>query len=176
MKIEKVAIPKTSILAPRKYDYADSYRAAIADPEGSVDLNRIAKAFFTAAPAWIAYLFELRNKIVALIGLKTGAAVDDPAAVLAKASFQTGDQLGLFEVYERSTQEMILGADDQHLDFRVSLFLTEVVAEQRELTVTTIVDFHNRLGRIYFFFVKPFHQLIVKRMLKAMLHDLKSNG
>ncbi|MFK8103273.1 MAG: DUF2867 domain-containing protein [Saprospiraceae bacterium] len=175
MKIEKVIIPKASVLAQRKYDYADSYRASITDPEAKVDLNRVAKAFFTAAPPWVAYLFELRNKIVGLIGLKTGAAVDDPASILAKADFKAGDQLGLFKVYERSIQEMILGADDQHLDFRVSLFLTEVVAEQRELTVTTIVDFHNRLGRIYFFFVKPFHQLIVKRMLKAMLHDLKAN-
>ena len=32
--------------------------------------------------------------------------------------------------------------------------------------MTTVVKYHNLLGKVYFFFIRPFHALICKWLLK----------
>ncbi len=39
------------------------------------------------------------------------------------------------------------------------------VGEAREVTATTLVRTHNRLGRLYLTSILPFHRLITKSML-----------
>ena len=46
-------------------------------------------------------------------------------------------------------------------DFRLCLR----VGPEAEATLATLVQFHNRWGRAYFFLIRPFHALIVPRML-----------
>ena len=40
-------------------------------------------------------------------------------------------------------------------------------------TITTVVKFNNRLGRLYFFFIRPFHKVIIRSMLKRVAKRLK---
>ena len=37
----------------------------------------------------------------------------------------------------------------------------------------TVVKFNNRLGRLYFFFIRPFHKVIIRSMLKRVAKRLK---
>ena len=57
--------------------------------------------------------------------------------------------------------------NDTHLKFRVS-----VMAIKKDgittIYLTTIVKFNNRLGRIYFFIVKPFHRIIIQTLVKRV--------
>jgi hypothetical protein len=79
-----------------------------------------------------------------------------------------GGKLGIFKVYARSDDEVLLGEDDHHLDFRVSLLR---VPEQGSdwIVVSTVVRFNNWLGRLYFLPVQFFHRLIVVAMLRRGL-------
>jgi hypothetical protein len=56
------------------------------------------------------------------------------------------------------------GFNDHHLDFRVVVDVVPV-GEAREVTATTLVRTHNRLGRVYLTSILPFHRLITKSML-----------
>ena len=176
MKIEKVSIPKYSILAKKIFDYADSYKAQFKDTYNRVKLVSTGRAFFSSTPKWVDHLFELRNKLVAVFGLKTGKGTQNKAELLKNSNFEAGDKLGLFKVFERTENEIILGEDDKHLDFRVSLFLESITNDTKVLTVSTTVKYNNGFGRVYFFFVKPFHQLIVTRMLKGIIEELGKKG
>ena len=37
------------------------------------------------------------------------------------------------------------------------------------IDITTVVQYHNALGKAYFFFIKPFHKMIVPRVAKELI-------
>ena len=61
-------------------------------------------------------------------------------------------------------QRLIAGFDDHHLDFRVVVDIALADAGQ-DVTTTTLVRTHNRLGRAYLAFIAPFHRMVTKAML-----------
>ena len=86
--------------------------------------------------------------------------------------FIKGKKYGIFSIFEISKREVIIGTNDKHLDFRVSL----LADDSQKLFISTVVKFHNVFGRIYFFIVKHFHRLIVPAMIKRMAANLELLG
>lgn len=118
-------------------------------------------------------MFAFRNKIAGIFGLKTGAETGKKLAG-NDAQYEVGERIGLFKVFDKTYNEIILGEDDRRLDFRVSLlFDKNKDEEENSLTISTTVKFHNWLGVLYFLPVRPFHKLIVPAMLKNMIHKLE---
>lgn len=173
-RVYRVALPENSLLRNgRQPDYSDSYQAVVQPARLPLTPADLGKAFFAASPRWVDYLFTLRNKLVAVFGLKV-PETQRHAAQLAPFTGTPGEKAGLFRVFPGLANELILGENDKHLDFRVSLLLEDNADQPfgKMLTVTTTVYFHNRMGRLYFIPVKPFHRLIVPVMLKAMIRKL----
>ena len=167
MKITKMNIPEKSLLYPghEKYDYIDSFGGVFNDKNNTIGIADVAEAFVKPLPRWAEALMTLRNQIVSLVGLKTSKK---SYGKIQSEQFLPGEKVGFFNVYNRTTNELILGEDDKHLNFRVSLFLDNQESDpsKKTVAVTTIVTFNNRMGHDYFFFVKPFHRLIVPAMLR----------
>ena len=93
----------------------------------------------------------LRNLAVTPFGLKREAPVGS-------------ERIGIFPVVSASPEQVVMGFDDAHLDFRIVI---EVAPDESEklVTATTFVRTRNRLGRLYLAAVKPFHRMIVPAML-----------
>ncbi|WP_350287346.1 DUF2867 domain-containing protein [uncultured Croceitalea sp.] len=177
MKITKTVLPKESVLYTdtRQYDYTDSFSGQIEDPNNTLTSTEVGKAFFNSGPKWIGKLFGLRNRIVSIFGLKTSGNSKDRQAQLDDFSCEEGEQLGLFKVFRKTQHEVVLGEDDKHLNFKVSLYLGEgtSAATERNLTISTVVKFNNWFGKLYFLPVKPFHKLIVPQMLKGIVKEIQ---
>jgi len=157
-----VALPPQSGVA-RMYpstDLADAYSICL-PPGTSNDPEALARFIFSHQPSWIAWLTNLRDMIVAGLGLKTAKNL----ALLAGDT--QADRLGIFKVYSRSATEIILGEDDKHLDFRLSVLCTPIQTQEshRQLVLSTVVHCHNRLGRAYLTVIAPFHRRVVKASL-----------
>ncbi|MHA7108610.1 DUF2867 domain-containing protein [Sunxiuqinia elliptica] len=170
-------IPSRSLLKQDEasFHYIDSFQSqAVVDGEQN-DIQHIAKLLLSSGPAWIDTLMAIRDQLVKLVGLKTSDLHKAKQQELDELKFEPGEQLGIFKLYARSENELILGKDDKHLDFRVSLLLDRPNAEttQKKIAITTAVQFNNLFGRIYFVPVKPFHQLIVRRMLKELVRKAR---
>ncbi|WP_307719043.1 DUF2867 domain-containing protein [Massilia glaciei] len=107
-------------------------------------------------------LTRVRDVIVAGFGLKTAKHL----ATLAKDA--QSDRVGIFKIYSTNETEIVLGEDDKHLDFRVSVLCSYGPAPEsgRQLTVSTVVHCHNLLGRTYLFIIAPFHRVVVKASLR----------
>lgn len=104
----------------------------------------------------------LRDAIVAIFGLKTAKHL---------GSAGTGGQesrVGIFKIYSTAPTEIVLGEDDKHLDFRLSVLYSDTPSPlgKQRLIVSTVVHCHNRLGRAYIFLIAPFHRLIVQASLR----------
>ncbi len=175
MRITKAQLPVESILNNKNvdYNYVDSYNGLLKVPIATISIDDVGKAFFKSGPKWIDNLFAFRNRLVKSIGLKTSNSQNDKDETSKNFKCTPGEQVGLFKVFDVSANEVILGEDDKHLDFRVSLFFKEQEKETVDLNVSTVVQYHNWLGRFYFIPVKFFHKLIVPTMLKDMIINLQ---
>lgn len=179
MTILKTTLPKESLLNTNteKHDYIDSFQGVLNDPENKFTLVDIGKSFFSSGPKWIESLFALRNRIVSLFGLKTPNNITNRQNQLNNFKCEKGERFGLFEVFNKTENEIILGENDKHLNFRVSLFVEQQKNEltKKNLTISTTVAFNNWFGRLYFLPVKPFHRLIVPTMLKGIIRELEQS-
>ena len=103
-----------------------------------------------ALPRWASALLSLRNRIVSPLGLKTEADAGLPA-------------VGLFPIRKDTAEEFVLGLDDRHLDFRIT-----VCRSGPDLFLSTWVHPHNAFGRLYLALVMPFHVLITRGAIARM--------
>lgn len=177
MIVKHKTIPAISVLKndEKTFHYIDSYQSNYLHLKNN-DIENLTKIFLTIGPKWMDVLLSLRHQIARLLKLKTGHLTNEQRNT-ANFKFEPGEQLDLFKLYTKTPNEIILGEDDRHLDFRVSILLdstNETNHPQSTLHVTTAVQFNNWLGRFYFIIVKPFHQLIVKSTLQEMTQKLST--
>lgn len=170
-RVVAVPLPTGSLVAgslPR-IDYADAYQAQLPAGRRST-LDQAVALVLATAPGWVQALMRLRNALVRPFGLK----VDPPRASLGGGGpLLPGGRLGIFRVIDRAPDELLLGEDDRHLDFRVSVLLQGEGAAQWA-TVSTVVACHNAWGRAYFALVRPFHRRIVPALLRRAIRQVEA--
>ena len=69
----------------------------------------------------------------------------------------------IFPVQYETTEEIIVGTDDRHLDFRIT-----VLRENDMIHMGTWVRPKNVFGKIYLTVVMPFHILIVRDAMRRI--------
>jgi hypothetical protein len=161
--VKEVALPPESAVASafKSVNLADAFSIQL--PSGaSKNPDVLARFIFSVQPSWIRALTDVRDAIVAAFGLKTAKHLatlsSDPAA----------ERIGIFRVFGTSETEVVLGENDKHLDFRVSILCTpdSPPSTRSQLTLSTVVHCHNHLGRTYLSVIAPFHRQVVKASLR----------
>jgi Protein of unknown function (DUF2867) len=122
-------------------------------PAAPTDIDALATLLFADPPLWFTILLAIRDRVVTLFGVKASHAL------------VADDYIAFFPVLSRSPDEITIGADDRHLDFRGSVLLRRA---ERVLVLTTAVHCHNRLGRAYLAVILPFHILVAKSLLSRL--------
>lgn len=135
--------------------FADAFRVTV--PDAGLDARTAAMRIFSESPRWVKALLDLRNKIVAPLGLKTSA----------EREAKSGGLVGMFPVLSETPERLVAGFNDHHLDFRVVIDVLPA-GGGREVTATTLVLTHNWLGRAYLAAIMPFHRMIVKTLLRQV--------
>lgn len=161
-------MPSNSVLAPL-YTGADLLDAfAIRLPaEASNDVEVLARAAFERQAWWIRVLTFIRDVVMMTVGVTSSRAVG-----LAGAA--RGPVIGYLPVLSKTATELVVGADDRHLDFRATIQLRADAENERELVTSTVVHCHNRLGRVYLATIAPFHRLIVRANLERAVRAMKA--
>ncbi|MBM7787546.1 DUF2867 domain-containing protein [Tenggerimyces flavus] len=108
-----------------------------------------ADALFGSFPKWVTAAMGLRQAVVGLIGINR----------------QPKDQA--FTKYASTPTEVLLGSDEKHLDFRVS-----IKREPERVVATTVVQVHNARGRAYWVVVGPIHPIVLRSMLSRTARRL----
>ena len=159
-----VSLPPASAIAKTyaSMNLADAYSIEL--PTGtSANPELLARFIFANQAPWISSLVTVRDALVAGFGLKT-------AKHLAPLGAKSGaGRLGIFRIYSTSPTEIVIGEDDKHLDFRLSVLCSSQSSPgtKRHLVLSTVVHCHNRLGRVYIFLIAPFHRLVVQSSLRS---------
>ena len=132
-------------------DYFDTISNTICNKDELTPSQLIEKVFVDY-PWWVNMLMKLRNQLVKPLGLKKGEMKDYISDMIKS----------------HSDREIVLGMADKHLDFYVEFWCSPKENNVQNIAVTTIVKYNNRIGRIYFFFVKPFHKIIVNSIVRKL--------
>lgn len=130
-------------------DYHDTFSV-------QTDVNGLSPAeiitrIFSYNPAWLRALYKFRAFLVKPFGIETRAPRVKNLIV------------------EENEREAIMRMDDSHLLFYVSVFICPEEGGRQTTEISTWVKYHNRIGSVYFFFIKPFHRVIVPRVSKRVL-------
>lgn len=177
MKLHETNLPEESVLYPdyKRYNYIDSFQCELTDNNNKIDIIEIGETFVQPGPEWFEKLMGLRDKIVSVFGLKTGADLKEKIKP-GRHKWEPGEQAGIFEVIKRTPNEIIMGGDDKHLNARVSLFLhkSKNGNTERVFNISTLVEYNKLLGRVYFFIIKPFHRAIIPALLKREFKKLEA--
>jgi hypothetical protein len=162
--VKQVALPSQSAVATafKSVNLADAFSIQLPS-DASIDPDVLARFIFSVQPSWIGALMNARDAIVAGLGLKTAKHL----ATLS--SDATVPRISIFRVFGTSETEVVLGENDKHLDFRVSILCTPGSRPDtgNQLTMSTVVHCHNLLGRTYLSVIAPFHRQVVKASLRS---------
>lgn len=149
---------------PSESVVADWYENASLLDSYSIDLNAseqssmrmLATRVLANPPVWQKVLIAVRDAMVKPFRLKTSGMV--------RESQGRNERVDFFPVHWEGRDEIVLGADDRHLDFRLSL-LRRLSPTGASLIATTVVHTHNAFGVTYLNLIRPFHHLVVRANL-----------
>jgi hypothetical protein len=143
-----------------RIDYLDCYIAESRLAEKS--LTEIFAAVFGQRPKVFNHLLVLRSVLVKPFGIGTVSYEDLRGTIDTGRLYAVGEKIWRWTIFEQSEHELIVGTNDRHLDFRVSVFRED----QKRLALSTCVMTHNTFGRVYLATILPFHRFGVKKLLE----------
>ena len=168
MTIVECDVPYGSMLRREPIERAhfrDSYRAPLGRTElGIVD---VFFAIFAHHPLWMKLLLIARNKVASLAGLDAPTA-SEILHVEIKDHYVVGEKIGVWPIFALSENEVVVGRDNKHMDFRLSV-LKVLDSDGTSVVASTICSVHNLFGKLYLFFVVPFHRYGVRKLMARAL-------
>jgi hypothetical protein len=168
MSVVECDMPSGSMLDREFIEHAyfrDSYRAPLS--RGELGIVDIFFGIFAHHPLWMKLLLIIRNKLASLAGLDAPTA-SEIIHVEIKDRYHVGEKIGVWPIFSLSEDEVIAGRNNKHIDFRLSV-LKVPDGDGTSVVVSTVCTVHNPAGRLYLFFVVPFHRFGVRKLLANAL-------
>jgi hypothetical protein len=161
-KVTATTVPDNSVLRPSlaDADFYDAYEAPLST--ATLSPTEIFLRATRGTPQWVEELMAIRNRMVRLFGLKDVGAMK--TATRPPDTYQVGDRLGIFSIFGKTENELLLGIDDSHLAVRVSVLKSERNGVP-SYVLSTVVHVHNLLGRVYMAPVGRIHPFVVRSMM-----------
>jgi hypothetical protein len=154
----------SGLLAARSAGFTavDAWAAPMA-PDETADPGQWVWAFIGASSA-LRVLMIIRDRLISPFGVAAAARGPEylnrlHLALTGQADAVTQDDF-LFQI-DRGDHEIVASANDTHLDCRVG-----VTTGGGEVVVTTTLQVHNTIGRLYWGVVRWVHPLVVRTILR----------
>jgi Protein of unknown function (DUF2867) len=164
MHVIECDVPSSSALGREligNADFRDSYRAPLGRPE--LRIVEIFLARFGHTPLWMKLLLIVRNAAARLVGLEV-PTVGEIMKPTVKSEYSVGGKIGPWPVFFIGDNEIVAGRNNKHMDFRLSV-LKAMDGDATSVVVSTICTVHNVFGKIYLFFIVPFHRRGVRSLI-----------
>jgi hypothetical protein len=141
--------------------FHDSWRVPLVRP--GLSIVDIFFALFGHTPRWMKALLITRNTMARCCGLEA-PSVAEILTPTARPSYRVGDKIGLWPIFFIGDNEIVAGSNNKRLDFRLSVLRVRN-GEAESVVVSTICSVHNLAGKVYLFFIVPFHRTGVRALL-----------
>jgi hypothetical protein len=150
-------------------DYSD-----IKTIEGSASLRQFISGMLSYYPWWIWLLFRIREILVNILGLVKHEKPNGlPSIKPDELSFTSGGKASFFIVRDakEDTYWVSETLEDKHLKAYFGV-VTEAVGDNlSRFHVFTSIKYRHWTGPVYFNIIRPFHHLVVSRMMRAGINN-----
>lgn len=133
-------------------DWADCFQVTV--PGCDLTAIKAARGALGHFPPWVQMLMTIRDTVVAPFGVK-------PSTVHSASEME---MIGIFPVVSQSADQVVVGFDDRHLDFRAVIDVSHADGGTT-VSAMTLVKRKILFGKIYLAAITPFHNLIVSTAL-----------
>ena len=134
--------------------FRDAWRAPLS--RGETGIVDVFFAIFAHHPMWMKRLLIVRNRLASWAGLDAPAA-SEILHVEIRERYVVGDKIGVWPIFSLGPDEVVAGRNNRHLDFRLSVMKVPC-SGGTSVVVSTLCTVHNLPGKVYLFFVAPFHR------------------
>ena len=147
--------------------------------EGEASLRCFISGMLSYCPRWILVLYQIRKPLARALGL---ARHEKPKVLPSlkpeSLSFEPGQSASFFIVRaaKEDTYWVSETPKDKHLIAYFGVTAEDSGNRRRRFRVFTTVKFIHWTGPLYFNLIRPFHHLVVRRMMKAGIRMCGSGG
>ena len=137
---------------------------------GQTSLRQFIASMLSYYPGWIILLYRIRAILVKLLGLYRHPAPETlPELGPEDVSFVVGEAVTFFTVRMAKEKHYWVGEtpEDKHLRAYFCVAVQPLSDHRKRFHVTTIVHYKHWTGPVYFNLIRPFHHLVVGRMMRA---------
>ena len=148
-------------------DYSD-----IKVVQGQASLREFIAAMLSYFPWWIALLLRIRKIFVRIFGLVRHRKPEKlPGLHPEDVPFTANDTAAFFIVRSAKEGEYWITEtpEDKHLRAYLAVIVEPLKENINRFHVMTIVHYKHWTGPVYFNLIRPFHHLVVRRMMRAGL-------
>jgi hypothetical protein len=168
------------------YSYTDCYelyvplKAEFWNMDQDELLTRVSRSLFLGEPKLVGAAMKIRDSVVRPFGLTTSSekfivrngvplpytTIEQRDELIHQLPMQVGDRVGAFPVVARTSDALLLGFNDKHLDFRI-LVSAQLVDDGRSVCVRvgTPIHVNHWGGWVYLAGVLGPHHLLSRQML-----------
>ena len=138
--------------------------------EGQTSLRQFIAAMLSYYPGWVVFLYRIRAILVKLLGLHKHPVPETlPELDAEDVSFVVGEAVTFFTVRLTEENHYWVGEtpEDKHLRAYFGVVVEALEDKRKRFHVATIVYYKHWTGPVYFNLIRPFHHLVVGRMIRA---------
>jgi hypothetical protein len=138
--------------------------------EGQTSLHQFIASMLSYYPGWVVFLYRIRAILVKLLGLVKHPVPEAlPKLGPQDVSFEMGEMVTFFTVRLAEEKHYWVGEtpEDKHLRAYVGVVVEPLEDNRKRFHVATIVYYKHWTGPLYFNLIRPFHHLVVGRMMRA---------
>ncbi len=149
----------------RNIDYCD-----IKSIEADVSLRTFIAGMLSFHPWWVVALYRIREILVRMLGLvKHEKPEVSPSLRPEEISFTPGENISFFTLRDakENTYWVSETPEDKHLSAHMGVVAEKVEDRRTKFYVFTTIKFKHWSGPVYFNIIRPFHHLVVSKMMKA---------
>jgi hypothetical protein len=155
-------------------NHIDVKKGVVLAPASDLTLRQFVVGAMNYSPAWLKFLYHLRGWFVPLLGLRQEGVPQVVHQTPAGLSMTAGGKCHIFTI--ATAQEgahWIAEASDKHLTAYLGVVQEPLTNQQTQFHMVTVVHYHHWTGPVYFNVIRPFHHLVVQKMLEAGLRAVK---
>jgi hypothetical protein len=138
--------------------------------EGGVGLRAFVAGMLSCHPWWVLALYRLRGLLVTALGLVDHEIPGALAPIAPEdLAFSPGETAAFFTVIDAAEDRFWVAKTppDNHLSACFGVIRERSRGHRARYSVFTSVTYIHWTGPVYFNLIRPFHHLVVRRMMRA---------
>lgn len=135
---------------------------------GTMSMRQFLASMLSYQPGWVTFLFGVRAVFVRFLGMHQRGLPRATSMKPEDIPMKPGSNARFFKICMAAEEHYwVAETDDSHLKAALGVVVEPLSNQQRRFHVLTVVHYHNWAGSVYFNIIRPFHHLVVGRMVKA---------